>query len=487
MKKFAGTILFILLIMICTFALADVEINETTFPDSAFRDFVKEKYDLNKDNALSADEISKCVRMDASHKGIADLKGIEHFSSLNDLRCNGNKLTSLNLSSNTELEVLDCCYNALTSLDLGNNRKLKELICYYNTIASMKLPDSLTSLDCYNNKLTSLDLSNFTSLEFLAFGDNKLSSVNLSGCTRLKEIKCNYSNLHSLDVSDLSALRTLNCGENLIESLDLRNNANLESVDCVNNKLKSLQVAGLKNLRFLACYGNSLSDLDITGCKQLNYLIQNGTHNEWTTCYTYGAFYLETDRFVSLKTDSRTIPAPEKAKKIKSVKIINTKTELTRTMDHEEPTLRLDCSIDPDHAINDLEWSSSNEKVATVDEYGIVTAHKKGKATITCKSKGDQKVKSSCKITVKDKQIKSIKLNKNKVTIKKKETFQLEVKKVKPSDAVSRKFKWSSSDEKIATVDKNGKVKAKKKGECIITCEAKDGGGAKAEVKIKVK
>lgn len=88
---------------------------------------------------------------------------------------------------------------------------------------------------------------------------------------------------------------------------------------------------------------------------------------------------------------------------------------------------------------------------------------------------------------VKDQQIKSIKLNKKSVSIKKKETYQLKIKKTDPAAAISQKFKWTTSDKKVAKVDKNGKVKAVGKGECTITCEATDGSGVKAEVKVKVK
>lgn len=83
--------------------------------------------------------------------------------------------------------------------------------------------------------------------------------------------------------------------------------------------------------------------------------------------------------------------------------------------------------------------------------------------------------------------VESITLNKTKATLKKGDTLQLNVKKIKPADATNQRVKWTSSNQKIATVSKNGKVKAKGKGTCLIYCTAQDGSGAQASVKITVK
>jgi len=57
----------------------------------------------------------------------------------------------------------------------------------------------------------------------------------------------------------------------------------------------------------------------------------------------------------------------------------------------------------------------------------------------------------------------------------------------KPSDATNKAVTWKSSNTKIATVDKNGKVKAVKKGTVTITATAKDGSGKKVTCKVTVK
>ncbi|MBC8267031.1 MAG: leucine-rich repeat domain-containing protein [Flavobacteriales bacterium] len=57
---------------------------------------------------------------------ITDLTGIEDFSSLRELFCNSNQISSLDFSNNTQLFELNCSANQLTSLDVrnGNNQGL---------------------------------------------------------------------------------------------------------------------------------------------------------------------------------------------------------------------------------------------------------------------------------------------------------------------------------------------------------------------------
>ncbi len=159
---------------------------------------------------------------------------------------------------------------------------------------------------------------------------------------------------------------------------------------------------------------------------------------------------------------------------------------LNRTSGKKD-ALQLKAKVTPKDALNrDVKWSSSDKKIATVDKNGKVTPKKAGKVTITCRTK-DGSLTASCEITIKNKAVKSITLDQEEATLKKGKTLELKIKKIAPKDAFNQKVKWESSDEKIATVDKNGKVTAKKKGTCIITCTAKDGSNVKAEVKITVK
>ena len=80
----------------------------------------------------------------------------------------------------------------------------------------------------------------------------------------------------------------------------------------------------------------------------------------------------------------------------------------------------------------------------------------------------------------------SIKLSKNKVTLINGKNCTLKAT-INPKNATNKKVTWSSSDKKVATVDKNGKVVAKRRGTCRITVSATDGSGVKAFCKVTVK
>ena len=65
---------------------ADVEINETNFPDDTFRNCVS-VFDLNADDKLTDSEINKVTAINVYNKGIKNLKGIEFFTELTSFLC----------------------------------------------------------------------------------------------------------------------------------------------------------------------------------------------------------------------------------------------------------------------------------------------------------------------------------------------------------------------------------------------------------------
>lgn len=134
-------------------------------------------------------------------------------------------------------------------------------------------------------------------------------------------------------------------------------------------------------------------------------------------------------------------------------------------------------------------WKSSKLAVASVDSSGKVTAKKSGKTTVTGTFNGKS---VSCKVTVKKKKAaakpknptirKSIRLNRSAATVYLRKTLQLKATVSGPS----KKVKWKSSNPKIATVNRNGKVTGKKTGTVRIAATA-NGIKAVCVVKVEIK
>ena len=148
-------------------------------------------------------------------------------------------------------------------------------------------------------------------------------------------------------------------------------------------------------------------------------------------------------------------------------------------------TSNLKATVYPSNAANKkCTWSSSNTSVATVDGNGKVTAKKAGTATITVKTANGKT--ASCNVTVQAVQAvpTSVSLNKTSLTLDVSKSYTL-AKTVSPSNAVTS-YTWSSSNTRVATVDSNGKVTAKKAGTATITVKTSNGKTATCKVTVNL-
>lgn len=146
-------------------------------------------------------------------------------------------------------------------------------------------------------------------------------------------------------------------------------------------------------------------------------------------------------------------------------------------------------------------YKTSNKKVATVNEKGMITALGKGTATITVTANDGSGKKASCKVTVVTpiyelSAISSTGFSDNEtipigtgcsVTLKTTVNGGSKDYMTKPNNI---KLRWSSSDTTQVTVSQNGKVTCRKNAvpgsEVTITAFAKDGYGCRMEIKFRV-
>tara|TARA_B100000902_G_C27269713_1_gene895621 strand:- start:4 stop:1773 length:1770 start_codon:yes stop_codon:yes gene_type:complete len=157
----------------------------------------------NDDSVLTAN-IDTVTNLNVDYLNISDLTGIEDFISLENLRCKGNNLTSLNVSNNLYLLDLNCDNNYLTNLDLSSNTFLFDLDCDDNQIISLDVSNNqaLTSLDCKRNMLTTINTSSNIVLEKIDIKGNQINSLDLTNNINLYAIECDSNNLNFLDVKN---------------------------------------------------------------------------------------------------------------------------------------------------------------------------------------------------------------------------------------------------------------------------------------------
>ena len=338
MKK---RILSIVLCLVMVFSLlpftasaaSAMPINEETFPDPVFREYVlkivgssvltEEKAQQIEVLDVSKDNIKKVL---GDRDPITSLKGIRYLKYVRDLNCSGQELKkTLNLEQNSRVEKLNCSGNQLTGLWFHKGSSLKYLTCSVNEFTALDLSkcSELIELSCGSNKLTSLDLSANTKLQKISAGSNKLTALDtrnlpeltylnlwgnhdlksidvskntkleiLSAChgkltslnvknnRKLVELYVYNNQLTALDVSSNYLLKKLGCYENQITALDLSYNGALESLSVNDNPITELNLHPLSNLQQLSCYKMKLTKLDVSRCTELRRLYCNDNQIE---------------------------------------------------------------------------------------------------------------------------------------------------------------------------------------------------------------
>ena len=260
-----------------------VTIDETNFPDAAFREYVERVCDSDGNKVLSAEEIGKVESMMlvagwTTVSKITSLKGIEYFTALTRLYCYNNALTELDVSKNTALTDLNCANNALTALDVTQNTALTRLNCANNALTALNVSQNtaLTDLNCSCNALTELDVSKNTALTSLICQNNALTELNVSKNTALTNLDCSINKLTALDVTKNTALTTLACHHTALTALDVSKNTALTNLYCSDNALTALDVTQNTALTRLYCDSNALTALDLSQNTKLTYLDCSG-------------------------------------------------------------------------------------------------------------------------------------------------------------------------------------------------------------------
>lgn len=145
----------------------------------------------------------------------------------------------------------------------------------------------------------------------------------------------------------------------------------------------------------------------------------------------------------------------------------------------------LTATVSPANANNKrVTWTTTDPAIATVNNSGKVTGVKAGTAVITCASQDNPEISAICTVTVVQ-LVTSITLTPSSVELNVGESASLQWN-VLPYDATDKTVTLRSSNTSVATVDPDGTIHARSRGECNITCAANDGSQKSARVHVVV-
>ena len=351
--------------------------------------------------------------------------------------------------------------NSVTSID-----DLAFFRCYGMT--SFTIPNSVTSIggsafsQCYN--LTSVTLgSGVTEIGGEAFGE----------CRSLKEVYC-YA----------EAVPTT--GSNVFKWSFIENNAtlyvpkaNMEAYMAVEpwSTFKNIAEEGKVKLSKTKATLEKGKTLTLTPT-----VTMPDKSVTWKSSSTKVATVSSDGVVTGVKAGTATITCTSAATGAKAtckVTVGYVKLDQTEAILEKTKTLTLTPTVYPSSLTDkSVTWASSDKKVATVSNDGVVTGVKSGTVTITCTSVATG-LKTTCKVTVG-----FVKLDKTEATLEKYKTLTL-TPTVYPSALTDKSVTWKSSNKKVAMVANDGTVIGVKSGTATITCTS-NATGLKTTCKVTV-
>ena len=234
--------------------------------------------------------IAQVDELDLELCNIRDMTGIDIFTGLVYLYCAQNCFTQLDLSSLSNLEMLDCSYNNLSSLILPINGVIGSVDCCNCFMSSLNISNltSLGCLYCNNNDLTSLDVGSCPNLYYLWCEYNHLTCLDIESLNYLCDVHCSWNELTSLTLGP--AVTRLICPVNSLVKLDISNATNLRNLDCSINRISVLNICNYTLLTQLSTHSNEFNDeTDIL--KDYNnitpYTGSNSFVRRWDNCPFY--------------------------------------------------------------------------------------------------------------------------------------------------------------------------------------------------------
>lgn len=266
-----------------------VAVDEEHFPDKAFRAYVSEHFDTDKDGSLSESEIEAAKTVDMKgNDDLVSLEGINYLKHLVSLDCSTTTKLPDSIDSDEMMEVHG---GNVKDLDVSENRDLEELHCSGNYGLKLKSTDfsnnnpKLRVLELENvAEVGSVDVSGCPDLEVLNCASTDISKVDVTSNSRLKELNVSGTYCEGVDVSKNPELETLNISQchdqdwqYCVDSVDVTHNPKLKRLEAAYTNIENIDVSQNPDLEILYLYYSHVKDLDISNNDKLVRIDMNHT------------------------------------------------------------------------------------------------------------------------------------------------------------------------------------------------------------------
>ena len=253
-------------------------INEVTFPDPVFRNYVENTFGLT--GTVSEAQLNTVKNIDLKNRtDIKNISGINYFSKLTSLNVGNTRISALDVSKNTELTTLYFGDTEISTIDVSNNLKLTKLDLNRTKITFLDISKNvvLQELYCAVPGITSINLNNNPELNYLGLNNTGISHLDVSNNPLLATLGVENCNLTDLDLTHNSALINLYATGLSVPSLDVSHNTELKILALNESNISSLDVSTNPKLVNLNVGNTSISTLNVTNNPLLTHLYFTGT------------------------------------------------------------------------------------------------------------------------------------------------------------------------------------------------------------------
>ena len=226
-------VILLLIVLISTVTYAQI----VDIPDSVFKDNLVNQpvvdtdndgigdtdADINNDGEIQVSEAEAVIGLHPVFGAINSFEGLQSFINIEVFECSWDPITSIDVSTLTNLRELLLEENQLLNLDISHNTQLEYLNCNNNSLTTLDLSENinLKTLFLQNNDLIEIDVTNNANLEILAISNNDISTINLNQNSNLISLGISGNPIDIINVSSNFLLEELRCGYTSISTLEL--------------------------------------------------------------------------------------------------------------------------------------------------------------------------------------------------------------------------------------------------------------------------